>query len=337
MVSPPTSLDHVTDRHPDDARITLLTAVPELVTQYAPMRAVLALVERAAASDAPVAICGEHGTGKSLIARFIHRWSARAAAPLADVRCAGVPAGVVERELFGETSNASGPLGGLFVRARGGTLYLREIGALDMRLQGMLFRALTCGGGDEGRGDPVRVIASNLDDLARRVGAGAFRAELFTRLSAVRITLPPLRERVVDVRPLAEHFLRMPAGRRSLVLSDEAVEALENYRWPGNVRELRSVVQRAALLASDGIVRAAHLRLEQGEESAAPPAGDGLISLDEMERRHIQLVLERVAWHQGRAAGILGISPKTLYRKMRGYGLTRPARPVRRIEREHMA
>jgi two-component system NtrC family response regulator len=249
---------------------------------------------------------------------------------------------VVERDLFGEAGDAAAPRGGLFGRARGGTLYVREIGALDMRVQGMLLRALEHGGdGDEGRtsagGDSVRVIASSLDDLARRVGAGVFRAELFRRVSAVRITLPPLRERRVDVRLLAEHFLRMPAGRRSLVLSDDAVEALENYRWPGNVRELRSVVQRAALLASDGIVRAAHLRLEQVGGLAAWAPGDGLISLDEMERRHIQLVLEHVAWHQGRAAGILGISPKTLYRKMRGYGLRRPVRPGRRTEREHMA
>lgn len=328
----------MTVRQADDARIMLLTAVPEIVTEYAPMRAVLALAQRAAASDSAVLITGEAGTGKGLIARALHRWSARSDAPLGEAHCARAPARVIEHELFGDGGGVHAHRGGLLERAAGGTIVLHQIGALDRRAQGMLLRVLAHGEHHDARGArDVRIIASSTDDLAGRVASGTFEPALLGRISAVRIVLPPLRERTTDIRPLAEHFLHSADGRRH-TLSEEAIEALERYRWPGNVRELRHVIQRAALVAPDGIIRAAHLALPRAREATdVTPAGDGLVSLEEVERRHIQMILERVDWHQGRAATILGISPKTLYRKMRGYGFRRPARPARRPEREHTA
>lgn len=334
----------VTVRQLDNARITVIATVPAIITEYAPMRAVLALAERAAASDAAVLISGELGTGKGLLARALHQWSTRSAAPLAELRCTSTPARAIEHELFGE-GDARG--GGLLARASGGTVVLHEVGALDRHAQSSLLRVLTRGEAgarhdarsDGRRAEPaVRIIASTSDDLAQRAASGRFDPDLLGRLSTVRIALPPLRERAVDIRPLAEHFLRADTGRLPRTVSDEAIEVLEAYRWPGNVRELRHVVERATMLTRDGVIRAADLPfdLRPGVGSIAS-AGDGLVSLDEMERHHIQMVLEHVEWHQGRAAGILGISPKTLYRKMRSYGFRRPVPLGRRPEPEHMA
>lgn len=308
---------------------------PEIITQYAPMQAVLALVERVARSDSAVLVAGESGTGKELIARMLHRQSHRAGGPLVDVNCAAIPETALESELFGHERGAfPGAVErklGMFELASGGTIFMDEIGALDPRLQGKLLRALELGafyrvGGTQKVHSDLRVVAASNQDLAQRVAEGTFRSDLYYRINTISITLPPLRDRVVDIPLLARHFLGMFGGPGAPALSPDALAALEHYAWPGNVRELRNVMERAVLLASDGMVRAVDLPLGGALPAvSAARAADPLASLEQLERQHVEAVLRHVNWHQGRAAEILGISPKTLYRKIREYGLRRPA------------
>jgi len=314
------------------SRLARADAVPEVVTQYAPMQAVLALVERVAKSDSAVLVSGESGTGKELVAHALHRLSHRAAGPLVDLNCAAIPDDFLESELFGHERGAfPGAVTrklGLFELASGGTIFMDEIGALDQRLQGKLLRALELGsfyrvGGTQKVHTDLRVVAASNQDLAQRVADGTFRSDLYYRINTISITLPPLRDRTVDVPLLANHFLSQFGGPTAPTLAPDALEAMEAYQWPGNVRELRNVMERAVLLAANGVVRASDLPLGGG---AAPGgrAGEPMGPLDDVERRHIERVLVHVNWHQGKAAEILGISPKTLYRKIREYGFHRP-------------
>jgi DNA-binding NtrC family response regulator len=312
--------------------------VPEVVTQYAPMQAVLALVERVARSDSAVLVSGESGTGKELIARALHRLSHRASGPLVDVNCAAIPDTLLESELFGHERGAfPGALSrklGLFELASGGTIFMDEIGALDPRLQGKLLRALELGsfyrvGGTQKVHTDLRVVAASNQDLAQRVADGTFRSDLYYRINTISITLPPLRERSVDVPLLASHFLTQFGGPGAPRLAPDALTALTAYAWPGNVRELRNVMERAVLLATNGVVHAAELPLSgvgaPGFGAAGGARGvDPLSRLEQVERQHIEAVLRHVSWHQGKAAEVLGISPKTLYRKIREYGFRRP-------------
>jgi len=316
------------------SRLSRADLVPEIITQYAPMQAVLALVERVARSDSAVLVAGESGTGKELIANLLHRQSHRAAGPLVDVNCAAIPDAMLESELFGHERGAfPGAVSrklGLFELASGGTVFMDEIGALDPRLQGKLLRALELGafyrvGGTQKVFTDLRVVAASNQDLAQRVAEGSFRSDLYYRINTISITLPPLRERVVDIPLLARHFLLMFGGPGAPTLTPDAVSALERYPWPGNVRELRNVMERAVLLATAGVVRTADLPLAAtGPAAPVSRAAEPLVSLEQVERQHIEAVLRYVNWHQGRAAEVLGISPKTLYRKIREYGFRRP-------------
>ncbi len=314
------------------SRLSRAAAVPELVTQYAPMQAVLALASRVAASGSPVLIAGESGTGKELVARSLHALSGRSGG-LVDLNCEALPAASIETELFGHEKEAfpgaTARRTGLFELAAGGTLFLDEIGGLDPKLQGKLLRVLEQGsfyrvGGTQKVEVDVRIVTATNKDLDEAVAQGTFRSDLLYRINTISITLPPLREREVDIPLLASHFLARAGGANPPRLAADALDALRRYRWPGNVRELRNVIERAVLLATDGEIRAHDLPLHARATGAAPVEEAWDVKLDDLERRHIERVLARTNWHQGRAAAILGISSKTLYRKIREYGFQRP-------------
>jgi DNA-binding NtrC family response regulator len=318
------------------SRLSRVDAVPEVLTQYAPMQAVLALIERVAKSDSPVLITGESGTGKELVARALHRLSGRGNNPLVDINCAAIAENLLESELFGHEKGAfTGAQSrkiGLFEMAAGGTMFMDEIGELDPKLQGKLLRALELGtffrvGGTQKVEVSVRIVAATNRDIVRAVNEGAFRSDLYYRINTIGIALPPLRERVVDIPLLAEHFLRQYGGASPPRLTEEAMDALQRYRWPGNVRELRNVIERAVLLANGGVINATDLPLQSHGPGAIGGNGQSgpAVSLADLERRHIETVLSQTNWHQGKAATLLGISSKTLYRKIREYGFKRPA------------
>jgi transcriptional regulator with PAS, ATPase and Fis domain len=252
---------------------------------------------------------------------------------LVDINCAAIAESLLESELFGHEKGAfTGALmrkTGLFELAAGGTLFMDEIGELDPKLQGKLLRALETGtffrvGGTQKVEVDVRIVAATNKDLAKAVTDGGFRSDLYYRINTINITLPPLRDRAVDIPLLARHFLTRYGGATPPRLTDEAVHALQQYQWPGNIRELRNVIERAVLLANAGVIHAHDLPLTNVHPGAPSTNGDSQLSLADLERRHIESVLLQANWHQGKAATMLGISTKTLYRKIREYGFQRP-------------
>ena len=303
----------------------------EISTQYAPLQAVLDVVTRVAPSDSPVLITGESGVGKELVAHMLHRLSGRSG-PFVDVSCAALSEGMLESELFGHERSAFPGADerklGLMELAAGGTLFLDEISELSLKLQSKLLRALEqrsfyrVGGTQKVEVD-LRVVAATNRDLAARVTDGSFRDDLYYRVNAIGIELPPLRDRVVDVPLLARQFLRQFGKGAGLSLAPDAVDLLTRYPWPGNVRELKNVIERAVLLAQGPLIRAADLPLQPPGAGAAQSSSP-TVSLAELERRHIESVLHNTNWHQGKAAAALGISSKTLYRKIREYNFRRP-------------
>jgi len=313
------------------SRLDRAGGVSEIVTQYAPLQAVLDMVARVAPSDSAVLVSGESGTGKELVAHMLHRLSQREG-PFVDVGCASLSEGLLESELFGHEKAAFAGADerkiGLMEMAAGGTLFLDEIGELSLKLQGKLLRALDqrsfyrVGGTQKVEVD-VRVIAASNRDLAQRAAEGLFRDDLLYRVNTIEVKLPPLRERAVDIPLLARQFLRMFGRTQPPTLTVDALELLTRYSWPGNVRELRNVIERVVLLAHGPQIRASDLPLPLPGQ-ASPPSGSPAVSLAELERRHIETVLHNTNWHQGRAAAALGISSKTLYRKIREYGFQRP-------------
>ena len=311
-------------------RLSQVDGSGEIVTAYAPMQAVLEMINKAAPSDAPVLIMGESGTGKDLVARTIHQHSARSG-PLVDLNCAMLSDQNLETELFGYErgafAGATERKPGFLELATGGTLYLDELSELEPRMQGRLFRALEQGtyfrmGGMQKVDIDARLVTASNRDLEALAREGEFRQDLLYRLNTVTIMLPPLRERLVDIPLLADAFLRRFRGDDAPRLSPAAIEMLQGYAWPGNIRELRNVIERALLLAKGPVLDAADLPLGHATPVTAIPGSRA--SLSELERRHIEAVLAQTNWHQGRAAETLGISAKTLYRKIREYGLRRP-------------
>ena len=281
-------------------------------------------------------ITGEPGTGKSELARYVHGHSSRATGPLVYGTCAAMSAGDAAVDLFGmerpkddEPSAGAASAIGLVESAAGGTLVLEDVHLLDPYAQAALAETLAEGSfrrvGSQHRIETeTRFIATAGADLPAAVRAGSFRADLFESLAKISIALPPLRERSVDIAMLAQAFVREFGGSRGPALASEALDALQNYAWPGNLRELRNVLERAVLLAEGGIIHAHDLPLPAAARPGAA-AVDEPLSLDEVERRHIAAVLQHANWHQGKAASLLGISAKTLYRKIREYGFERPA------------
>jgi DNA-binding NtrC family response regulator len=297
------------------------------------MRELLALVERTGRSAAAVLITGETGVGKEIIARALHHYSLRCARPWVDVSCAAIPEHLLESELFGYErgafSGATCSKPGLFELAHGGTLFLDEVAELDRRMQVKLLRVLDGVpyyrlGGTRKISTDVRVLAATNQDLAEAIGAGRFRRDLYHRLSQVEIRVPALRERPEDILPLAHLFLSRENG--GYTLAEEAAAALERYDWPGNVRELRNVVSKAVIHAARPEIRAADLPAEIHVPRAAPRKASSE-GLDGLERDMILHVLMQTGGHHRRTAELLGISRRTLSRKLKLYRLETAAQP----------
>jgi NtrC-family two-component system response regulator AlgB len=300
---------------------------PEIVTRNVLMRRQLDLALQVADSQLTVLIEGESGTGKELMARYIHDHSPRRDGPFVRVNCAALAETLLESELFGHTKGAfTGAIKdreGRFESAGGGSIFLDEIGEVSPAIQVKLLRFLQSRefervGENVTRKVDVRVIAATNRKLADALLEGSFRDDLYYRLNAVRIVMPSLRERPEDILLLAFHFLkRISAGGKELDIAPESAKLLTAYRWPGNVRELENVMERAALLARDGIILPAHLPQELAslDESVS-----GLLSLEEIERQHIARVL-RMASDLDEASRILEIDPATLWRKRKKFGL----------------
>ncbi len=299
-----------------------------LIGDSPPMRRVKELVSRAAASRASVLIRGDSGTGKELVARLLHLGSPRKDGPFIALNCAAVPETLLESELFGiERGVATGVEArvGKFELASGGTLFLDEIADAPLAIQAKLLRALQEReiervGGRAPIGVDVRIVAATHADLMEETRKRRFREDLYYRLRVVELALPPLRDRREDIPRLAAHFLARVAGREGRkppVLSRDAVAALLRYPFPGNVRELENLLEGAAALVPGDVIEAADLQFQLG--SAVPitrgaDSGDSL-DLDTLERRHIERVLSSVGGNKARAARILGINRRTLYRK----------------------
>ncbi|HEX6894190.1 MAG TPA: sigma-54 dependent transcriptional regulator [Bryobacteraceae bacterium] len=292
------------------------------------MLQLLDLVQRIAQTNAAVLITGESGSGKELIARAVHHYSLRCAKPWVDVSCAALPEHLVESELFGYEkgafSGADSPKPGLFELANHGTLFLDEVGELEPRMQVKLLRVLDGVayyrlGGVRKVSVDVRVVAATNQDLESMVERGQFRGDLFHRLGQICLRVPPLRERQEDIVPLAQHFLQQSNPRLSF--SASALRLLQSHTWPGNVRELRNTVTKAAVLARGSEIMAEEFVLTQPKltiqtVTAIPSSPD----LDGMEKSMILRVLEQTHGHQQRAADLLGISRRTLSRKLKLYG-----------------
>ena len=307
-------------------------ATADIVAVSTPMRGVLEVVERIRDRDLPVLITGETGTGKEVVARAVHRTSARSAGPFLAINCAALPEELLDSELFGHEkgafTGATGARKGLFREAHGGTLFLDEVGDVSPRLQAKLLRVVQegevrpVGGGSTAKVD-VRLVAATNRDLEQMVRDGDFRSDLLFRLNVLPIVLPPLRERRDDILPLVQHVLerlRAEPGREALALTPAAQEKLLRYDWPGNVRQLENVIERSFALFPGPLLDAPEILIAPGglnlPGETADPVAEGQLTLAEVEDRHIRRVLDEQHGNQVAAARVLGISRSTLRRKL---------------------
>jgi DNA-binding NtrC family response regulator len=331
------------------------SGLPEIVSVSPAMTEAIRLVERVAPSEASVLITGESGTGKELIAHAIHRLSTRAEGSFIDINCAAFQESLLESELFGYEAGAfSGAKGrklGLIELADGGTLFLDEVTELPAQLQAKLLRAIETRtffrvGGVRKVEVNVRIVAATNRNLDSVVANESFRSDLLYRINGFQIDLAPLRDRPEDIEPLARHLLADVGGTPSPELEPAALDALRAYSWPGNVRQLKNCLERAVILSNNGRITIAELPPEvvrpavpaafvgpsqpgaaadfnAGSSSFVPSAVSSPTSLRDVERQQILSALEQTGWHRGKTAEILGISPSTLYRRLRDYNLER--------------
>ncbi|WAT84255.1 sigma-54-dependent transcriptional regulator [Delftia acidovorans] len=304
----------------------------ELVSGSEAMRQVFKRIGLAADSDATVLVLGETGTGKELVARALHRNSARAERPFVAVNCAAIPADLMESELFGHVKGAfTGAVSdraGRFREAQGGTLFLDEVGDMPLPTQAKILRALqereiTPVGASRALPVNVRIIAATHRDLPAAVKEGRFREDLWYRLQVVPVHLPPLRERLGDVLLLAEHFLRQGGGASPKRLGADAARLLLAHDWPGNVRELRNAMERAALLCPGPVIGAEHIGLQPAVAHGPAIDWNGPLAaaVAQLEREMVTRALAAATGNRAEAARRLGLSRQQLYRKLAEFGL----------------
>src|SRR5215813_499908 len=308
-----------------------------LIGRSAAMVNVYKLIAHAARTDATVLLLGESGTGKELVARAVHHFSARADKPFLAVNCSGLTDTLLEDELFGHTrgafTGAAKDRAGFFEAADGGTIFLDELASTSASFQTSLLRVLQLGevrrvGSTEARRVNVRVIGASNAPLDQLVSSGQFRADLFYRLSVLTIELPPLRERSGDIDLLTRHFLERVGAEFQLTLSQEAADALNAYPFPGNVRELENAMTRAIALCSGGLITLDCLPPNISAQSRSAVSANSSVSLiddrptmEELERRYLELVLTEVGGNRRRAASVLGLNRRTIQRLIARYDL----------------
>ena len=315
-----------------EREVARIHPVAGFIGQDPSVKELLGMVARVAETESTVLIRGESGVGKELIARAVHRRSPRSRQPFVVVDCASLHENLLQSELFGHEKGAyTGAVRlkhGLFEVADHGTIFLDEIGEITPQLQVKLLRVLESGtfrrvGGTSDIRVDVRVIAATNRSLEQMMKEGGFREDLFYRLNVFAIQIPPLRERKNDIPILVEHFIRNSsvAQKRAVRVSDEALKVLLRYGWPGNVRELENVIERALILCDAGVVEPEHLPLGiRLEPSFHATEEDGrFLTLAEVERRHMLRVVEECHGHRHKAAQILGISERNLYRKLKEF------------------
>ncbi len=328
-------LNHIVEKRRMETELRILKE--ELAEKYSldfvfesgAMKEIMDMVRRVASTPATVLITGESGTGKEVLARIIHHLSGRSGRFVA-VACPSIPETLLEAELFGYErgafTGATTSKPGKFELAHRGTIFLDEIGEMPLFAQAKLLRVLQEHeierlGGTRPKKVDVRVIAATNRDLEKLVAEGKFRADLFYRLNVVHIHIPPLRERREDILPLANYFLKKFTKNMHKQIegfSRQAVEQLIAYDWPGNVRELENAIERAVVLARTNLILPEDLPISP----ASPPQSESL-RLEDVEKRHIEMVLRRTGWNISRAAELLGIHRNTLREKIKKYGLRR--------------
>jgi transcriptional regulator with PAS, ATPase and Fis domain len=281
-------------------------------------------------TESPVLILGETGSGKGVLARWLHENSPRADEAFVDLNCAGLSKELLETELFGHEkgafTSATASKQGLFEVAHRGTIFLDEVGDVDLQIQPKLLKVLEDKrfrrvGDVRDRQVDVRLIAATHQDIVQLVREKKFRDDLYFRISTIPLSFPPLRERVEDIPVLAQYLLNKVSadlGRREINLNDDCVRALQTYSWPGNVRELRNVIERAVLLSDQDTIGLKDLNFD-GNVKIGTPTLNSRLTLQELEKQHIVTVLQEERGRVEKAANRLGIPRSSLYQKIKKY------------------
>ncbi len=328
----------VIDKEVMKRELNRISGASDLVGESAVFRNAVENARKVANSEAFVLIQGASGTGKELIAHLLHNESPRRERPFVAVNCASIPDQLLETELFGHEkgafTNAYAAKQGLVEVADGGTLFLDEVGDISQPTQAKLLRFLETGefrrvGGTNSMKVDVRVVSASNKDLPKEVHAGRFREDLLYRLNVVSIKLPSLKDRKEDIPLLVDHFLKRKSKSKPKTVNAEAMKILERYDWPGNVRELEHVIEGAVILSHDDTIEARDLWINPSLSGQAAPPGSssspveqiGILSLEEVERLHIEVALKHHQWNRIKTAQGLGITPKTLYLKIKKYGI----------------
>jgi len=321
----------------------------KVIGKSAAMKSIFDLVSRVAGATANVLVTGESGSGKEMVARAIHESGPRALKPFVAINCTAIPETLLESELFGHAKGSfTGAIQrkrGLFEEADGGTLFLDEIGDMNPQLQSKLLRVIQekkvrAVGDNLDKPVNVRIVAATHKDLKVAIREGRFREDLYYRLSVIPIVIPPLRDRRDDIPLLAEHFLKKYSAMNSSRVkgfTKRAMGKLMEQRWEGNVRELENLVERAVVLATSDLIDDADIPSAESQSPADffSSSTRDFPTINQLEERYIKVILEKTGGRKDKAAQILGINRRTLYRKERDYGLVHPDSPEEELEMVH--